>query len=79
MTKDKIQICAFCNKQKADVNILITGNSGNICDTCVAQANDIVQEELNLNSTQKLKTDLSLFKPIEIKAYLDEYMVLLNL
>ena len=75
MAKDKIQICAFCNKQKADVNILITGNSGNICDTCVAQANDIVQEELNVNSTKKLKTDLALFKPIEIKAYLDEYII----
>ena len=45
MDKNQTQMCAFCNKQKSDVNILITGNTGNICDRCVSQANNIVQEE----------------------------------
>ena len=75
MSKNSIQICAFCNKQKSEVNILITGNTGNICDTCVAQANNIVQEELTLNTHKQLKKDLELFKPMEIKSYLDKYII----
>ena len=70
-----IQICAFCNKKKSDVNILITGNTGNICDSCVSQANNIVQEERTQISQKKLKKDLELFKPIEIKSYLDQYII----
>ena len=72
---DENQICAFCNKLKKDVNILITGNSGNICDSCISQANNIVQEERSQISHKKLKKDLVLFKPIEIKSYLDEYII----
>ena len=72
---DENQICAFCNKLKKDVNILITGNSGNICDSCVSQANNIVQEERSQISHKKLKQDLILFKPIEIKSYLDKYII----
>ena len=75
MNKHKIQICAFCNKKKEDVVILITGNTGNICDTCVSQANNIVQEEIHLKNNKKIKQDLKLFKPPEIKNYLDQYII----
>lgn len=75
MSKNQIQICAFCNKEKSDVNILITGNTGNICDSCVYQANSIVEEEKGQLLTNKLKKDLKLFKPKEIKSYLDQYII----
>ena len=75
MDQNTIQICAFCNKEKSDVNILITGNSGNICDSCVSQANNIVQEERVQISDKKIKKDLELFKPTEIKSYLDDYII----
>ena len=75
MNQNKIQICAFCNKQKSDVNILITGNTGNICDSCVSQANSIVQKELNVIDSKKIEEDLKLFKPKEIKSYLDQYII----
>ena len=75
MSKNPIQICAFCNKEKSDVNILITGNTGNICDSCVYQANSIVEEEKGQLLTNKLKKDLKLFKPKEIKSYLDQYII----
>ncbi|MBF26166.1 MAG: ATP-dependent Clp protease ATP-binding subunit ClpX [Flavobacteriales bacterium] len=75
MSKSKIEICAFCNKQKSDVNILITGNTGNICDTCVSQANSIVKEEQAQIKQKIVKKDLELFKPIEIKSYLDQYII----
>jgi len=71
----KNQSCAFCSKQKADVNILITGNTGNICDSCVSQASIIVEEELRLNQEKKLQEELKLFKPKEIKTYLDQYII----
>ena len=44
MTKSRIQICAFCDKQKADVNVLVAGNTAHICDVCVSQAHHIVKE-----------------------------------
>jgi len=75
MTSDKIQVCAFCNKKKTEVNILITGNASNICDVCVAQANNIVKEELAQNSQNKIQKDLALFKPVQIKTYLDKYII----
>ena len=75
MAEDKIQVCAFCNKKKSQVNILITGNTSNICDVCVAQANSIVKEELGQNSQNKIQKDLQLFKPVQIKTYLDKYII----
>ena len=75
MNKDIIEICAFCSKQKKDVHILITGNTGNICDKCVLQANNIVIEENRVNFQEKIKQDLNLYKPIEIKEHLDQYIV----
>ena len=75
MNKNSVQICAFCSKQKAEVNMLITGNSGNICDICVKQADSIINEERIASSSQKIKKDLELFKPVEIKAHLDQYVI----
>ena len=75
MKKNKILICAFCSKQKDDVNILITGDTGNICDTCVSNANSIIQAEISSHENKKIKKELTLLKPREIKSYLDEYII----
>ena len=75
MKKKDIEICAFCSQQKANVNILITGNTANICDSCVLQANNIVQKEKNAKSTTQLKEYVELFKPAEIKKHLDDYII----
>ena len=45
MDNNEILSCAFCNKKKAEVDILITGASSNICDACVNKANLIVEQE----------------------------------
>ena len=37
--------CSFCGRDKKDTNLLIAGISGHICDSCIEQAYDIVQEE----------------------------------
>lgn len=39
--------CSFCGRQKNEVQMLITGVSGHICENCVEQANTIISEEQN--------------------------------
>lgn len=75
MNKSKIQICAFCDKQKADVNVLVAGNTAHICDVCINQAHNILKESSRDNVNAKLKQDLNLLKPKEITNYLDQYII----
>ena len=75
MNKSKIQICAFCDKEKADVNVLIAGNTAHICDVCIRQAHNILKESYRDNVNTKLKHDLNLLKPKEITKYLDQYII----
>jgi ATP-dependent Clp protease ATP-binding subunit ClpX len=39
--------CSFCGRSKQEVNLLIAGLTGHICDHCVVQAQAIVKEELS--------------------------------
>ena len=66
--------CSFCGRQKKDVNLLIAGITGHICDSCVEQAYQIIIEETK--SQNDFNVDgLKLLKPIEIKQFLDEYVI----
>lgn len=68
--------CSFCGRERTDVNMLISGINGHICDQCVDQAEDIVKEELDRKSETGGKGNaIELKKPIEIKAHLDEYVI----
>jgi ATP-dependent Clp protease ATP-binding subunit ClpX len=66
--------CSFCGREKKDTNLLIAGISGHICDSCIDQAYSIVQEELKNRSDLDLK-EIQLLKPMEIKAFLDQYVI----
>ena len=66
--------CSFCGREKKDTNLLIAGLQGHICDYCVEQAYNIVHEELKNKSTFDMK-GLQLLKPIEIKEFLDQYVI----
>jgi ATP-dependent Clp protease ATP-binding subunit ClpX len=75
MSKNNKDIkCSFCGSGKQDTLMLIAGLDAHICDKCVAQANQILAEELNV---RKSKTDSSvtLLKPAEIKDHLDKYVI----
>ena len=72
MAEEKV-ICSFCSRNKQDTNILIAGNSAHICDACITQANNIVQQDLL--SESKISNDFNLLKPRKIKDYLDEYII----
>lgn len=67
--------CSFCGRKKSEVNILIAGISGHICDDCVSQANSIVSEEVRDEKQIATDTQLHLMKPLEIKRFLDEYVI----
>ena len=66
--------CSFCGRNRNEVNLLIAGTDGFICDECASQAYDIVQEEMKSKSTLNLE-HIEVKKPIEIKAFLDQYVM----
>ena len=47
--------CSFCGRPKDEVNLLIAGVSGHICDFCIEQAHNIIQEELKPEEDFDLK------------------------
>lgn len=75
----KETICSFCGANRANVQMLIAGVSGHICDSCAVQANRIVSEEVGETNVSKnvLKntTEINIHKPAEIKILLDEYVI----
>jgi len=66
--------CSFCGREKKDTNILIAGLSAHICDSCLIQAQQIMEEEMS-SKGQKQIPDYKLMKPVEIKKYLDQYVI----
>ena len=73
MPNYKEDSCSFCGRKRREVEMLIAGMNGHICNDCIDQAADIVREEMKKVST-KFK-DIKLLKPLEIKKHLDEYVI----
>ncbi|MBT6252024.1 MAG: ATP-dependent Clp protease ATP-binding subunit ClpX [Flavobacteriaceae bacterium] len=67
--------CSFCGKKKDDTNLLIAGLDAHICDRCIEQANGIIHEETSHNVAEVNREDVSLRKPKQIKAFLDDYVI----
>lgn len=66
--------CSFCGKSQDEVKKLIAGPAVYICDECIELCNDIIAEEIRMEDA--LGPDVSkLPKPIEIKEFLDEYVI----
>lgn len=69
--------CSFCGKDKRDSLMLIAGIDGHICESCVEQAFEIINEELKVKSTAKT-SDFSIHSgitPADIKTFLDQYII----
>ena len=75
------KVCSFCGRSEKDVNFLITGLNGFICDQCSQQAYQIVMEAgfgPEGHGKRKSQFDVALSdvpKPMEIKEYLDQYII----
>jgi ATP-dependent Clp protease ATP-binding subunit ClpX len=73
------RFCAFCGRGEDEVNLLVNGLYGNICDDCIKQANEILvmagfgdESKTTKKAPAKLK---KIPKPSEIKKYLDQYVI----
>jgi ATP-dependent Clp protease ATP-binding subunit ClpX len=92
MAKSKLNIhCSFCGKDKTETLMLIAGINAHICEVCIEQAHDIVQEELygdekgvgqkKSKSDGKLSSDKTntysgrVLSPMEMKEKLDQYII----
>ena len=66
--------CSFCGRSRNEVDLLIAGTDGFICDACATQAFEIVKEEMKSKTTLNLDK-IEIKKPREIKAFLDQYVI----
>jgi len=65
--------CSFCGRSSHEVKSMVAGPNVYICDQCITDASGIVKSELAPGERkQPFQSDL---KPVEIKAYLDEYVI----
>lgn len=72
---DKVR-CSFCNKTQDQVKKLIAGPAGVfICDECIDICADILEEEFEEADVNEVIPEINLLKPIEIKEFLDEYVI----
>ena len=72
--QDKIR-CSFCNKTQDQVRKMIAGQDGvYICDECIDLCSEMMEEEFEEMEKDE-KMSINLLKPIEIKEFLDEYVI----
>src|SRR5215204_2952089 len=70
--------CSFCGRSRDEVKILIAGQEGHICENCVDHAREIIDQELMIREQEAPPSSsfkLTVRKPIEIKKFLDEYVI----
>ena len=68
-------ICSFCGRNAEEYDLrFVRGYKSNICSDCIKKAYDALKK--NENSTfDKLFFDKELPKPVEIKEFLDQYVI----
>lgn len=66
--------CSFCGRNKKDVDMMISGIHAHICDKCITQAQQILNEELKTKDDPETP-NFNLIKPIDMKRHLDEFVV----
>jgi len=69
--------CSFCGRSRDEVKILIAGQEGHICENCVDHAREIIEQELMVRDEKTTPSTfkLTVKKPMEIKKFLDEYVI----
>ena len=65
--------CSFCGRPKTDTQILVAGLDAHICEKCIDQANNIVNEESSKESLSNYNIELK--PPRVIKSFLDDYVI----
>ena len=70
--KKQPRCCSFCNKTQDQVRKLIAGPNAFICDECVDICMEIIEDEMEEDQND---ADFNLLKPVEIKNFLDQYVI----
>lgn len=71
MANKQQEICFLCGKSKSEVNRLIRGKFGYVCDDCIQEA----QEVLNEQEEEEISQNVKLATPSQIKDHLDQYVI----
>ena len=69
----KVLRCSFCNKTESQVRRLLAGQNVYICNECIEICYEIIEEEFS--DEVETSGDVNLLKPVEIKEYLDQYVI----
>lgn len=70
MANKQQEICFLCGKTKSEVNQLIKGKFGYVCDGCVYEAHEVLNEQ-----EEEIFENMQLATPSQIKAHLDQYVI----
>ena len=67
-----MKYCSFCGKSENQTSLLMKGNDGYICAECLELGKSFIEA----NKEKAFHKNISdLPKPVEIKAFLDEYVI----
>ena len=75
MAKQNTKTCSFCGIKPSQEKIVFNGDNAYICEDCVQQASLILAENKPNLAATSAKANLKLKKPIEIKNFLDQYVI----
>ncbi len=71
MANKNNEMCCMCGSKKDEVDKLIRGKYGYICDSCISIASDLLNDEEDKN----IMNNMQLATPSQIKAHLDQYVI----
>ena len=71
MANKQIERCFLCGKVKDEVNRLVKGRFGYVCDECVHDAYNILNDE----EEQQISHNVQLATPRQIKEHLNQYVI----
>lgn len=67
--------CSFCGKRENQASRLIAGPGVYICSDCVAACSDLLRDEIDLGQPERLNAPERLPTPMEIKSFMDHYII----
>ncbi|MGL4631885.1 MAG: ATP-dependent Clp protease ATP-binding subunit ClpX [Leadbetterella sp.] len=83
MASSKDPKCSFCGTKKQNVEILLSGLDSHICNNCIEQGYELIQQEVHgvtpvsksKSGKTSLSTKLDIKPPKQIKEFLDAYVI----
>ena len=80
---ENFKSCSFCGKGENKVHSMFSAGSSNICDECVCYCYEMIfgpgvakaQRKAAKSEKDKSLSSIKLLKPVEIKNFLDEYVI----